>query len=154
MYAIADKYGIQGLKILSMQNMKAALQDDTWMRSSERMTSSEWISNSEWVQSVGWVPTSQKSYTPSMIMELTIAVHAAWTLTPESDGGVRALLLDYALTNKEALLQAEEFKLVIQHTPQFACDLLIEALVRKSNGSNESFAVHKKAGKKRGRGCA
>ena len=59
------------------------------------------------------------------------AVQAAWTLTPESDNGVRVPLLDYALENKEALLKAEGFKLVIQQTPQFACDLIAQTPICK-----------------------
>ena len=66
-----------------------------------------------------------------MMEDLSTAVHAAWTLTLDLDKGVRAPLLDYALKNKEVLLEVEGFKLVIQQTPQFACDLIAQTPDRK-----------------------
>ena len=66
-----------------------------------------------------------------MMEDFGTAVHAAWTLTLDLDNGVRAPLLDYALKNKEVLLKVEGFKLVIQQTPQFACDLIAQPPVRK-----------------------
>ncbi len=107
MYAVADKYGIPGLKSLSLQKLNSALQDTSRV-------------------------ASLLGYTPKMTEEFMEAVQAVWTLTPESDNGVRAVLLDHALTNKETLLQTEKFKLVIQQVPQFACDLLAQPQIRKS----------------------
>ena len=79
----------------------------------------------------GWNQESQQSYTPKVMEDLSTAVYAAWTLTLDLDNGVRAPLLDYALKNKEVLLEVEGFKLVIQQTPQFACDLMAQTPVRK-----------------------
>ena len=62
MYGIADKYGIQGLKSISTQKLKAALQ--------------------------AWIPNSQQCYSSNMIGEFAAAIQAAWTSTPESDHGV------------------------------------------------------------------
>lgn len=103
MYGIADKYGVQGLKSVSMQKLKAALRHNNW--------------NLDYAQ----------SYTSNMVEELAAAVQAAWTLTPESDKGIRALLLDSASKNKDILLAVEGFRDIIQQTPQFACDLLARA---------------------------
>lgn len=111
MYGIADKYGINGLKTISADKLKAALQHDVWIQG------------------------TQHGYTPIMIEELTTAIQAAWTSTPASDDGVRAPLLDYVLKNKEVLLDIEDFKLLIQETPQFAWDLLFQSLKRKSGES-------------------
>ena len=108
MYGIADKYGIQGLKKISLQKLKAALENYTWN------------------------PESRHLYTPNMMKELTMAVHTAWKSTPESDIWMRAALLDHAWRNKKVLLEVEEFKLVIQLTPQFAYDLFAQASTRKS----------------------
>lgn len=79
----------------------------------------------------GWNQDSQQSYTPKMMEDFGTAVHAAWNLTLDLDKGVRAPLLDYAFKNKEVLLKVEGFKLVIQQTPQFACDLIVRPPVRK-----------------------
>lgn len=54
MYGIADKYGVQGLKSISVQRLKAALQYNSWN------------------------PESQQSYTSEMVEELAVAVQAAW----------------------------------------------------------------------------
>lgn len=100
MYGIADKYGVQGLKSISVQKLKVALHHDSW--------------------SVDFI----LSYTSNTIEELAAAVQAAWTLTPESDQGIRAPLLRHAMRNMDMLLTMEGFKKVIQQTPQFECDLL------------------------------
>ena len=102
MYGIADKYGIHGLKSISTQKMKAALQHKAWN------------------------PDSQQCYSDNMIQEFAAAVHAIWSLTPDSDKGLRAPLLKYALKNKNMLLEAEGFIVVIQQSPHFACDLLAQ----------------------------
>ena len=104
MYGLADKYGIQGLKSISMQKLKAALRHKTW------------------------IPDSQQCYTSEMIDEFAAAVQAAWKSTPDSDNGVRAPLLDHAWKIRKVLLEAEGFKLVVQQMPQFACDLLFQTL--------------------------
>ena len=67
-----------------------------------------------------------------MIKELATAIQTTWTSSPETDNGLRAALLEYVLKNKEVLLGMEDFKLVVQHTPQFACDLLFQALKPKT----------------------
>ena len=59
-----------------------------------------------------------------MMEELATAIQATWTSTPSSDDGIRALLLEYSLKNKDVLTELEQFKLVFQDTPQFACDLV------------------------------
>ena len=100
MYGVADKYGIQGLKSISTQKLKAALQHKAW------------------------IPDSQQRYPSNMMQEFAAAVKAVWNLTPDSDKGVRAPLLEYALKNKDTLLEAEGLKFIIQQTPQFACDLI------------------------------
>lgn len=89
----------------------------------------------------GWNQDSQQSYTPKMMEDFGTAVHAAWTLTLDLDNGVRAPLLDYALKNKEVLLKVEDFKLVIQQTPQFACDLIAQPPVRKLPNKLPSMRV-------------
>ena len=104
MYGIADKYGVQGLKSISTQKLKAALQYKAW------------------------IPDSQQCYTSDMIDEFAAAVQAAWTSTPESDNGVRAPLLDHAWQIRKVLLEAEGFKLVVELTPRFASDLLFQTL--------------------------
>ena len=108
MYGIADKYGIQGLKAISKQKLEAALESDAW------------------------IPDSGQMYPSNMMEELAAAVQTAWTSTPVSDNGIRALLLDYALKNKEMLLGMEGFKLVVQRTPGFACDLLAQVPSKRS----------------------
>ena len=104
MYGIADKYGIHGLKSISTQKLKAALQHKVW------------------------ISDSQQCYSSKMIDEFAAAVQAAWNSTPESDNGVRAPLLDHAWQIRKVLLEAEEFKLVVEQMPQFACDLLFQTL--------------------------
>ena len=103
-YGIADKYGIQGLKGISTQKLKAALQHQAW------------------------IPDSQQCYSSNMIDEFAAAVQAAWNLTPESDSGVRAPLLDHAWKIRKVLLGAEGFKLVAQQIPEFTWDLTAQSL--------------------------
>ena len=104
MYGIADKYGIQGLQSISTQKLKAAIQHKAW------------------------ISDSQQSYSSDMIDEFAAAVQAAWNLTPESDSGVRAPLLDHAWKIRKVLLGAEGFKLVAQQIPEFTWDLIAQSL--------------------------
>ena len=104
MYGIADKYGIQGLKSISTSKLKITLEHEAW------------------------IPDSQDCYTPKIINDFIVAIHAAWTSTPDSDKGVRKPLLDHAWEVRKVLLSADEFKLVVQQMPQFACDLLFQTL--------------------------
>ena len=103
MYGIADKYGIFGLKYLSTERLKAALQDQ------------------------GWYPFVPYAFTPAMLDEIEAAVRAAWTCTPQRDKGVRDPLIDWALRTKKVLVEVERFKLLIQQIPEFACDLIARA---------------------------
>ena len=122
MYGIADKYGIQGLKIISKQKLEAALESDAW------------------------ISKSGQTYPSNMMEEFGAAVQIAWTSTPVSDNGIRALLLDYALKNKQMLVGIEGFKVVVQRTPEFACDLLAQI---PSNGPAKSPAALSKSTKER-----
>ena len=106
MYGTADKYGIQGLKHISTQKLKAALQHEAW------------------------IPDSQRSYSSRMIDEFAAAVQAAWNSTPESDNGVRAPLLDHAWKVRKVLLEAEGFKVVVEQIPGFTWGLLAQTLVQ------------------------
>ena len=111
MYRIADKYWIQGLKSIAVQKMKAALQNECW------------------------IPKSELSYTSNMTEEFSLAVQAAWLTTPKADNEVRSTLLAYAVEHKDLIGGVQGFKHVVQQTPQFSCDLLLEILISKSTES-------------------
>ena len=104
MYGIADKYGIQGLKSISTQNLKATLQHRAW------------------------TSDSQQHYSSCMIHNFIAAIQAAWNSTPESDKGVRAPLLDHAWKIRKVLLEAEDFKLVMRQIHEFTWDLFAQTL--------------------------
>ena len=104
MYGIADKYGIQGLKGISAQKLKAAF------------------------QTVAWASSSQQYYSSNMIHNFIAAIQAAWNSTPESDHGVRAPLLDHAWKIRKVLLEAEDFKLVMRQIHEFTWDLFAQTL--------------------------
>lgn len=95
------------------------------------------------LQNKAWILDSQQTYTSAMMQELAVAIQAAWTSTSQSDQGIRAPLLDYVLVNKEVLVQVEEFQLVVQHTPLFACDLFTQNLDR---GSSKLLSVIRRNG--------
>ena len=64
-----------------------------------------------------------------MMNEFAAAVQAAWGLTPDSDKGLRAPLLDHAWKIRKLLLRAEEFKIVKKEIPEFSWDLLAETVI-------------------------
>ena len=104
MYGVGDKYGIQGLKSTCAQKMTAAIEVIDWKRNPQ-----------------------------AEIEEYATAVAFAYTTEPDSDKGLRTVMVDSIKEHVKSLMKIKEFAEIVEMAPQFAIDLI----ARLTEGANE-----------------
>ena len=95
MYVVGHIYVIQGLKSTAAQKMAAALQVVDWKRNPQ-----------------------------AKMEDFTMAVALAYSIVPQSDKGLRAVMVRSVKKHMKRLLKVPEFAEIVEFTPQFAADLL------------------------------